>query len=150
MSCFIFPDRTFLPWRLLAFEKTYQLRNHRITELTFRCCSLNKHHPDLHFEGWLTFCTGPFKTFIFKVTWWHQGPEAGKMKAESSKALLRWAPQALECQRQAENNGTFHLLLTHGTSVLFPLWGTKDKASFSETPGQALLCCLKKMNSWDS
>lgn len=39
------------------------------------------------------------------------------MKAESSKALLRQAQQALECQRHAESNGTFSLLLTHGTSV---------------------------------
>lgn len=91
MSCFIFPDRTFLPWRLLAFGKTYQLRSYGITELTFRCYSLNKHHPDLHFEGWVTFCTDPFifKTFLFKARWWHQAPEAGKMKAES-KWKLCW------------------------------------------------------------
>lgn len=34
------------------------------------------------------FCTGSFnlKTFLFKATWWHRGPEAGTMKA----AKLCW------------------------------------------------------------
>lgn len=152
MSVFIFPDSRFLPWRLLAFWKTYQLRSHGITELTFRCYSLNKYYPDLCFEGCAPFAQAPFnlKTLLCKATWWHQDPEAGKMKAESSKALLRQAQQALECQRHAESNGTFSLLLTHGTSVQLLLWGTKDKASFSETPGQTLLCCLKDLNSRDS
>lgn len=42
MSCFIFPDRPFLPWRLPAFGKTYQLRSHGITDLAFRCYALEQ------------------------------------------------------------------------------------------------------------
>lgn len=59
MSVFIFPDSRFLPWRLLAFWKTYQLRSHGITELTFRCYSLNKYYPDLCFEGCAPFAQAP-------------------------------------------------------------------------------------------
>lgn len=109
MSCFILQDRTFLPWRLLAFGKTYQLRSHGITELTLRCYSLNKHNPNLHFEGWVTFLHRPFQlqAISFQSHMVTSRPRGWKMKAESSKALLRWAPQALECQRQAESKGAF-------------------------------------------
>jgi len=45
MSCFIFPDRLFLPGRLLAFGEMYQLRSHGITGFSFRCYSLQQIPP---------------------------------------------------------------------------------------------------------